>query len=95
MSPLARLPRFSGTALPNANVRLYAQPVTATGTATGPMVLVGQVQADVNGFYDGKNDGVQDEQYKDKTDADIVWRLDMIKELGVYPCQLAASSPRR
>src|SRR5262245_13181015 len=51
------------------------------------------VCADVNGFHDGKNDGVQDEQFKEKTDADIVWRLDMIKQLGVYPCQLAAGSP--
>jgi outer membrane protein assembly factor BamB len=51
------------------------------------------VCADTEGFLDGKNDGVQDEQYKDKTDADIIWRLDMIKELGVYPHQSAASAP--
>ncbi len=51
------------------------------------------VCADTEGFLDGKNDGVQDEQYKDKTDADIVWRLDMRKELGVEPHLLAASSP--
>src|SRR5690242_633451 len=35
--------------------------------------------ADTEGFLDGKNDGVQHEPYKDPTDADIVWRLDMIK----------------
>src|SRR5207237_5251788 len=51
------------------------------------------VCADTEGFLDGKNDGVQDEQYKDKTDADVVWRLDMHKELGVTPYQLCASSP--
>ena len=51
------------------------------------------VCADTEGFLDGKNDGVQDEKYKDKTDADIIWRLDMIKELGVYPRQLASCSP--
>src|SRR5262249_8233002 len=49
--------------------------------------------ADTEGFLDGKNDGVQDEKYKDKFDADIVWRLDMIKELDVFPHNLATSSP--
>jgi outer membrane protein assembly factor BamB len=50
------------------------------------------VCADVEGFANG-NQGVQDEQYKDPIDADIIWRLDMIKELGVFPHNLAASSP--
>ncbi len=49
--------------------------------------------ADTEGFLDGKNDGVQDEKYKDKTDADIVWRLDMIKDLGVFPRYLCTCSP--
>jgi outer membrane protein assembly factor BamB len=49
--------------------------------------------ADTEGFRDGKNDGVQDEQYTGETDADIVWRLDMIKELGVFPRFLANCSP--
>src|SRR5262249_25217113 len=49
--------------------------------------------ADTEGFLDGKNDGVQDEQYKDKTDADIIWRLDMIKELNVFPHNLSTCSP--
>lgn len=48
--------------------------------------------ADVEGFANG-NQGVQDEQYQDATDADILWRLDMMKELGVFPHNLAASSP--
>src|SRR5205085_9921236 len=39
------------------------------------------------------NVGIQDEQYKDATDADVVWRLDMIGELGVFPHNLAACSP--
>lgn len=51
------------------------------------------VCADTEGFYDGKNDGVQDEKYKDKTDADIIWRLDMMEELGVFPHNLAVCSP--
>lgn len=49
---------------------------------------------DVNGFYDGKNDGpYTDETDTGQQDADIVWSLDLIGKLGVYPQRLAASSP--
>ena len=48
--------------------------------------------ADTEGFADG-NQGVQDEKYKSPTDADIIWRLDMMKELGVFPHNLAVCSP--
>jgi outer membrane protein assembly factor BamB len=51
------------------------------------------VCADTEGFLDGSNDGIQTEKYRDKTDADMVWELDMIGELGVYPHFLATSSP--
>jgi outer membrane protein assembly factor BamB len=51
------------------------------------------VCADTEGFLDGKNDGVQDEEYKSPIDADIIWRLDMMKELDVFPHNLATSSP--
>ncbi len=52
------------------------------------------VCADVNGFLDGENDGpFQDEKYKDEQDADIIWAYDMIEELGVFPHNLATSSP--
>jgi hypothetical protein len=41
-----------------------------------------------------KNDGpFQDEGYKGLTDADIIWKLDMRKELGVAQLYMAASSP--
>lgn len=41
---------------------------------------------DTNGFRDGENDGViQDESRTDLNEADVVWRLDMMKELGVQP----------
>ena len=53
-------------------------------TAPGP---------DTEGLADGKNDGVQDEKYKDDSKADIIWRFDMIEELGVFPHNLATSSP--
>ncbi len=49
---------------------------------------------DTEGFLDGKNDGpFQDETRKGPTDADIIWKLDMMKELGVYPRNMANSSP--
>lgn len=52
------------------------------------------VCADTEGFHDGENDGpFTGEQYKDKHDADFVWKLDMIEELGVFPHNLATSSP--
>jgi outer membrane protein assembly factor BamB len=51
------------------------------------------VCADTEGFLDGKNDGAQDEKYKSKIDADFIWRLDMMKELGVFPHNLAVCSP--
>jgi outer membrane protein assembly factor BamB len=52
------------------------------------------VALDTEGFADGENDGpVTDERLKGLADADIVWRLDMMKELGVRPRHLANSSP--
>lgn len=49
---------------------------------------------DTEGFTDGKNDGpCQDEIYKGPTDADIIWKLDMMKELGVFQHNMANSSP--
>lgn len=49
---------------------------------------------DVEGFHDGENDGpYKDEVDAEELDADIVWSLDMIEELGVFPHNLATSSP--
>jgi outer membrane protein assembly factor BamB len=49
---------------------------------------------DTEGFGDDENDGeVIDEVDAEKGDADIVWNLDMIEELGVFPHNLATSSP--
>jgi outer membrane protein assembly factor BamB len=47
---------------------------------------------DVEGLANG-NQGIQDEHYKDATDADVIWRYDMMKELNVFPHNLAACSP--
>jgi len=49
---------------------------------------------DTEGFADDENDGpFADEQRKGRTDADIVWKLDMVTALGVRPYQASASSP--
>lgn len=49
---------------------------------------------DVEGFTDGENDGeYKKEVDSEAQDADIVWNLDMIEELGVFPHNLATSSP--
>ncbi|MBX3414648.1 MAG: PQQ-binding-like beta-propeller repeat protein [Pirellulales bacterium] len=52
------------------------------------------VAADVAGFTDGENDGpITDEARQGPHDADIVWRYDMIAELGVSPRFMASSNP--
>jgi outer membrane protein assembly factor BamB len=52
------------------------------------------VCADTEGFLDGENDGpFKDEALTDKIDGDIVWKLDMYEELGVFPHNIATSSP--
>ena len=49
---------------------------------------------DVEGFHDGENDGpYKDETDTEELDADIIWSLDMIEEFGVFPHNLATSSP--
>ncbi len=48
--------------------------------------------ADTEGMANG-NQGVQDEKYKGPRDADILWRLDMIGQLNVFPHNLAVCSP--
>ena len=47
---------------------------------------------DANGFADG-NQGFQGEKYKEKTDADVVWQYDMMKELNVFPHNMSAGCP--
>jgi outer membrane protein assembly factor BamB len=55
----------------------------------------GEVMAvDLDGFRDGKNDGaVTDEKLTKETDADVIWRYDMMEELGVMQHNMANSSP--
>ncbi len=50
--------------------------------------------ADVDGFRDGENDGpYTDEEHTSEIDEDIIWQLDMMDELDVFPHNLAAGSP--
>jgi outer membrane protein assembly factor BamB len=52
------------------------------------------VCADTEGFHDGKNDGpLTAETLTGKIDGDFRWKLDMIKELGVFPHNMSSSSP--
>jgi outer membrane protein assembly factor BamB len=49
---------------------------------------------DVDGFRDGSNDGlVKDEKAVRETDPDIIWRYDMMDELGVMQHNMANGSP--
>lgn len=48
---------------------------------------------DTEGFHDGENDGpYKDEEKTDKDEADVVWVLDMMKELGVSQHNMADCS---
>ena len=50
--------------------------------------------ADVQGFRDGENDGpFQGEKFTGQFDGDILWKFDMIEEVGSHPHNLANSSP--
>jgi len=51
------------------------------------------VCADTEGFLDDQNDGTQVEKYIGPDKVDVVWAYDMIEELGVFPHNLATSSP--
>ena len=52
------------------------------------------IAADTEGFRDGENDGpVTSEANATEIDEDIVWKLDMIGELSVFPHNLAVGSP--
>ena len=48
---------------------------------------------DLDGFRDKTNDGlVKDEKQQRETDADVIWRYDMMEELGVLQHNMANSS---
>ncbi len=55
----------------------------------------GEVLAlDLEGFRDGKNDGpYKEEKYTSEKDADILWKFDMMEEVGAHPHNMSNSSP--
>ena len=49
---------------------------------------------DVEGFRDGENDGpFTEEEHKSEIDGDVIWKLDLFNDLGVFPHNMAATSP--
>jgi outer membrane protein assembly factor BamB len=55
----------------------------------------GEVYAlDVQGFRDGENDGpVTDEKLNGPENADVLWRFDMMEEVGSFPHNMSNASP--
>ena len=52
------------------------------------------VCVDTEGFRDGENDGpLKNESETSEIDGDLIWSLDMIEELTVFPHNLAVCSP--
>jgi outer membrane protein assembly factor BamB len=53
------------------------------------------IAADLQGFRDnGENDGpVKDEKFTSERDGDILWRFDMMEEVGSFPHNMSNSSP--
>ena len=54
---------------------------------------------DTAGFHDGENDGAVQDEPKDEHEADVIWKFDMRKSLGVYvhefsPCRPATDGKR-
>jgi outer membrane protein assembly factor BamB len=49
---------------------------------------------DTEGFADGENNGpFKEEKFSGPKDADVIWRFDMMEEVGAFPHNLANSSP--
>jgi outer membrane protein assembly factor BamB len=53
------------------------------------------IAADLQGFRDnGENDGpFKDEKFTSQNDGDILWKFDMMEEVGSFPHNMANSSP--
>jgi len=71
-----------------------SSPLIENGTAYYVSNRGELVAVDLDGFRDGSNDGlVKDEKQTRETDADVIWRFDMMEELGVLQHNMANSSP--
>jgi outer membrane protein assembly factor BamB len=47
---------------------------------------------DADGFLDGTNDGITDEGAETNQEADVIWTVDMMKQLGVSPHNMSSCS---
>jgi outer membrane protein assembly factor BamB len=47
---------------------------------------------DTDGFLDGENNGVKDEPNENKDEADVIWHVDMMSELGVSQHNMCSCS---
>jgi outer membrane protein assembly factor BamB len=71
-----------------------SSPLVETGTAYYVSNRGELMAVDLDGFRDGTNDGlVKDEKATKETDVDVIWRFDMMEELGVLQHNMANSSP--
>jgi outer membrane protein assembly factor BamB len=52
------------------------------------------IAADLQGFRDKENDGpFKDEKFTSQQDGDILWRFDMMEEVGSFPHNMSNASP--
>jgi outer membrane protein assembly factor BamB len=73
---------------------ICSSPLVENGTAYYVSNRGELMAVDIDGFRDGSNDGlVKDEKSTRETDVDIIWRYDMMDELGVMQHNMANSSP--
>jgi outer membrane protein assembly factor BamB len=71
-----------------------SSPLIENGTAYYVSNRGELMAVDVDGFRDGSNDGlVKNERQTRETDVDVIWRYDMMEELGVLQHNMANSSP--
>lgn len=91
--------QYSSAKLPNQNFDWPQLGLCSTPCVVGNRVWLTTnrcevVCLDLNGFRDGENDGpVTDEASEALSEADVVWRFDMLGQLGISPMYQACSSP--
>lgn len=90
--------QYASEKLPSQAVDWPEQGICSTPLVEGDrMWLVSNrneiVCLDVNGFLDGENDGPVKDEHEAKNEADVIWRYDMLNELGAVPHNMACTSP--
>ncbi len=52
------------------------------------------IALDIHGFHDDENDGpYTDEEYTDVHSGDVLWKFDMMEEVGAFPHNMSNASP--